>query len=313
MSEQPPLPPAPPGGSARARKASVTREEVPPSGSLRGGWKSGIVSLLWVLIPLAAGVLVAWQMIPRPVVGVIRIDREITPATAPDILRQIAYVRDESRVQALVVVLNSPGGSVPETESIYLELLHLRETHPVMVVVEGMAASGAYYVATAGDHIYVHPSSRVGNIGVISFLPPEPLVLEDVVWTGPHKIFGNSRDAVMRSAEVVKRQFSIVVQTGRGSKLNASQETLLSGNLWIGTTALKMGLADEIGNVSQAVDHAAHKAKIANYGVANLKEELGIQDSFYYFSLDSLERSTYVPTEPGVYMLYLAPEERRRP
>jgi len=314
MSEQPPLPPTPPaGGSARPRKGLVTREERSPSDSHQSWWKVSIPGVLWVLVPLALGVLIAWQMIPHPVVGVLRIDRDISPATTPNILRQIAYVRDQSRIQALVVVLNSPGGTVPETEAIYLELLHLRETHPVVVVVEGMAASGAYYLATAGDHVYVQPSSRVGNIGVISFLPPEPLVLENVVWTGPHKIFGTSRDSMMRSAEVIKRQFYTVVQTGRGDKLNTDQETLLSGSLWTGTTALEMGLADEIGNVSQAVARAADKAKIANYQIVNLKDELGIEEYFLYYSLDGLGQSSHMPITPGIYMRYFAPEERRLP
>ena len=128
-----------------------------------------IRTILWLAIPLLAGILVS-LLIPQPAIGVIQFRDEIYSATAGDLVAQITSAREDPSIRAVVLVLDSPGGTVADTETVYLELARLRAVKPVVTVVENMAASGAYYLAAGTDYIVVAPSSAVGNVGVRTVL-----------------------------------------------------------------------------------------------------------------------------------------------
>ena len=266
---------------------------------------------LWtIIIPLVIGIPLS-LLIPQPIVGVIYLDDSIYSATAQEMISQITYAREHPEVRAVVLVLNSPGGTVVDTESVYLELARLRETKPVITVVEGMAASGAYYLSVGTDYIYAKPSSMVGNIGIIGVLPSYPSVDEEYYSTGPYKLTGSSRDQYMREMEMLKQAFWQAVQMGRGSSLTAKQEEVLSGQIWMGAEALKVGIIDELGTQSQAVDKAANLAKIAHYQVVNLRKLADLSSSsaytFYYQTEEG--NITSFPNREGLYFLYIQPKE----
>ena len=271
-------------------------------------WGFG-VWLLVVIIPLIAGVLLS-LFIPQPVIGTINLNDAIYSATASDLISQIRYARDHPEIKAVVLVLNTPGGTVTDTESVYMEITRLRQIKPIISVVEGMAASGGYYLLSGTDYAFAEPSSEIGNIGVIGYLPPAPAVQEEVYSTGPYKMWGEPRDTSMREMEMLKQGFYSAVSLGRGSRLKAPREVILRGQIYPGSEALRMGLIDELGSVSQAYDKAAKLTHISNYRIEDLRTLAGVPTppinslpAGFFRTKDGV--STGYPNNPGFYMLYI--------
>ena len=277
-------------------------------------WRRTRAILLWFVLPLLLGLLIAAQ-IPRPIVGVIQLAGDITPASAHSLIAQIAYARDNTQVRAVVLMLNSEGGTVVDSEAVYLELLRLRQTKPAVAVAEEVTASGAYYLASATDYIFAKPSSVVGSIGVISLLPTQPVLIEGVANTGPYKGWSTPPDTALREMEAIKQGFYQAVKLGRGSALRAGPEVLLSGQVWPGREALQLGLVDELGSHSQAIDKAAQMARISHYQATDLSEMArlpAISEKLPLFQ-SSAGASASSSRRPELYLLYVAPGERRQP
>ena len=232
--------------------------------------------LLWLAIPLIVGLLLASAIVPQPIIGVIRLEDAIYTYSAQNTIKQIQYAIDHSEVRAVVLVIDSPGGTVVDTESIYMELTRLREKKPVVTVVNGMSASGGYYLSVNTDYIFAKPTSMVGNIGVIGYLPPAPFVIEDIITTGPYKLWGAPRDSDMRQVEMMKEGFFEAVRLGRGEKLTAEDNVTFSGQIWSGMDALKLGIIDEFGTENDGAKKAAELAKVANYELLDLAEPAGV-------------------------------------
>lgn len=270
-------------------------------------WERIRNTLLWLAIPLIIGVLAA-SAVPQPVIGVIRLEDAIYTYSAQNTIKQIQYAIDHPEVRAVVLVMDSPGGTVVDTESIYMELTRLREMKPVVTVVNGMAASGGYYLSVNTDYIYAKPTSLVGNIGVIGYLPPAPFVIEDIITTGPYKLWGAPRDSDMRQIEMIKQGFFEAVKLGRGDKLTGKDSVTFSGQIWSGIDGLSLGIIDEFGTENDGAKKAANLAKVANYDVLDLAEPAGVQlNSFLFFMTDAEGVSLPYPKEAGVYMLYIPP------
>ena len=272
---------------------------------------SGVKSvLLWVLLPLLAGLALATR-VPRPVIGLIYLNDSIYAYTARDMISQLDYARQHPEVRGVVLVMDSPGGTVVDTEAIYLELARLRQSKPVVTMAQGMIASGAFYLSVGTDYVVAGPSAIIGNIGVISQLPPPPEVYEDLACTGPYKLFGSSRHAQLRSMEAIKQAFLQAVQLGRGERLQIGPQRLLTGEIWLGTEALRMGLVDEVGSVSQSVERAAALARVAHYQVVDLRQlaELPPSGTYFFFYETPEGVLTPYPRQPGLYLLYVPPWE----
>jgi protease IV len=270
-------------------------------------WDKTRTALLWFLVPLLLGALIA-AAIPQPTVGVIYLNDAIYSTTARDMITQLTYARENASVRAVVIVMESPGGTVADTEAVYLEMLRLRETKPIIVSVGTIAASGAYYLSAGADYVFVAPTSMVGNIGVIGYLPQSPTIYTDIVSTGPYKLFGAPRDQYTRQIDMIKDGFYQAVRNGRGTRLNADAATILSGAIWNGNEAVRMGLVDAIGSPSDAIAYAAEQARIANYATADLRELAGIQDAWMPFFYQTPEGvSLPYPREAGIYLLYIPP------
>lgn len=268
-------------------------------------WENVRNWLLWLALPLVVGGLLA-LLVPQPVIGIIRLEDAIYSYTARDMVKQIEYASEHPEVRAVVLVLDSPGGTVVDTEAVYLELAKLRERKPVVTVVNSMAASGAYYLSVGTDYIYAKPSSLVGNIGVISYLPPVPMIFEEIISTGPYKLWGAARDSEMRQADAIKEAFLEAVVLGRGDRLTAAPEVITSGQIWMGNEAVRLGFADALGTESDALDKAAELARVANYEAVELRELAGIVIDPYAFFIESPQGgATPYPAEPGMYMLFI--------
>ncbi|HRZ22027.1 MAG TPA: S49 family peptidase, partial [Bacteroidales bacterium] len=159
--------------------------------------------LVYIALPLLVGIILA-AFIPRPVIGVIHLNNPIDDVQTTRAVRQIQYAQSHPEVRTVVLVMDCPGGTINGTELIYLELIKLRQTKPVVTMVEGMSASGAYYLAVGTDYIISNPSAMVGNVGVIGEIPEKPRVFEETYSTGPYKLYGFAQDSYIRQIDMMK-------------------------------------------------------------------------------------------------------------
>jgi protease-4 len=267
--------------------------------------------LLWWVVPaLAIGILLS-ILIPKPLIGVIRLNDAIYSVTAKDLISQLTYARQDPTIRGVVLILDSPGGTVVDTEAVYLELARLREYKPVVTWVSGMAASGAYYLSSGTDFIVAVPSAEVGNVGVIGYLPPSPMVLEDTISTGPYKLWGSPRDTTVREIEMIKQGFFQAVTLGRGSRLKIGPDTLLRGQIWPAAEAVHLGLVDALGSQTDAYAEAARLAHLWHFGTADLYSLALRSQSPQYAQGFFLKTQAGVqlpyPSQSGIYMLYVPP------
>jgi len=230
-----------------------------------------LLLVLVVVLPLALGLFVAPRLVPAPQIGVIRLNYEIASDTTYEVTEQLAYARQDPAIKAVVLVINSPGGSAAYSEELYLDVLETRRQMPVVASVDLLAASGAYYMAAAADEIYAKPTSNVGSIGVIAFLPDNNVYLEeDLLTTGPYKAFGGTRDGVVRQIERAKFAFLQAVETGRGEKLAIDRQTLSRAEVYTGVQAMEYGLIDGLAANEEVLRRAADLAGLKNYDAVEL-------------------------------------------
>jgi protease-4 len=277
-------------------------------------WKTSRTIIIVLLLSLIAGVAFSF-LIPRPIIGIIRLNDAIYFESANALIQQIEYARDNARIRAVLLVLNTPGGTVVDTEAVYLELMQLQAKKPVVAYVQGMAASGGYYLSAATNEIYSGPSSIIGNVGVIVTLPEDPFIVEDIFTTGPYKMTGTARDTTLREIDVIKQGFYQAVVSGRGERLKLDAEGLLSGQTWLASEALQHGLIDGLGSLSEALDHTAQLARIGHYDVMELQNQIyyEIYYAYGFFKETSEGVITPFPNKAGIYLLYVPPSARRLP
>ena len=208
---------------------------------------------------------------PRPMVSVIRLSGIIAASTSPARGRlNLQSLEDSlkkafglSGIKAVVLVINSPGGSPVQSELIgsYIRQLASKHDVPVLAFCEDVAASGGYWIAAAADEIYASSVSVVGSIGVISagFGFPELLDkigIERRVYTSgksksmldPFKTENPDDIAYLKQLQnQIHQRFIDHVKTRRGSRLADTEDEIFSGKFWTGETALELGLIDGVG------------------------------------------------------------------
>ena len=200
-------------------------------------------------------------------VAVVRLQGPITEGEAAGAGRVNAGLRaafEEDEAKAVVIAINSPGGSPVQSSYIYNEITRLKALHkkPVYAVISDIGASGAYYVAAAADEIYANESSLVGSIGVTAAgfgftgLIDKIGVERRQYTSGEHKTFLDpfmpvKEDEARFWSDVlgdVHQNFIDAVEAGRGDKLQKTPE-LYSGLIWNGSQARDLGLIDGFGSV----------------------------------------------------------------
>lgn len=259
----------PPMSLNQLRLKGVVMEERQENG--RSPLRMILLFVLVIIVPLAAGIYLAPRVVPQPKIGIARLDYDIASDTAFIVTQQLAYARENPAIKAVVLIINSPGGSAAYSEELFLDVLHTRRQMPVVASIDLLAASGAYYMAAAADEIYAKPTSNIGSIGVIAFLPGELFVEEDLLTTGPYKAFGGSRDAVTRQIERAKFAFLQAIETGRADRLEIDLATLSRAEIYTGVQALEFGLIDGLAANDEVVRRAAQLAGLrGGYEVVQL-------------------------------------------
>ncbi len=201
--------------------------------------------------------------------------------------RELRRLRLDDKVKAVVLRVNSPGGSAAASELIQREVILTRKVKPVVVSMGHLAASGGYWISTYGDRIFAEPGTITGSIGVFGMLPNVKQLANDhgITWdsvqtaklanpmtlTRPKTDFELAR--IQGIVDHIYDQFITKVADSRKMKKEAVQE-IAQGRVWSGQEAVKLGLVDEIGGLDAAVKYAAKKAKVENdYYVAGPDEE----------------------------------------
>jgi protease-4 len=286
---------------------ALSEDSSPPTaGGLSLIWRV----LLWIGLPLLIGVWLAASLVPQPAVGVIKLTTDIWSGSADFVMKQIDEARADPRVRAIVLQMDSPGGEVPATQVLYLELLNLRRDMPLVGSIDSIAASGGYYTVIASDPIYAKPSSTIGNIGVWGFIPSEIGVNDVILASGPFKLTASNRDEFLREIDAIKQEFIAAVVAQRSERLAISESDITQGLAYSGREALRLGLIDHIGGLSEAIDAAAQQAGIANYDVIDLaqrvidKQPTPVPLLFepWVGAADPATGRRALP--PGVYLLY---------
>ena len=245
-------------------------------------------SLLWMLLFGALIWLLFSDALPTstpatPHTAMVAIKGEIADeaeASAELVLPALRSAMEDKGAQALVLLINSPGGSPVQAGLISDEIHRLRALHkkPVYAVVEETAASAAYYIASAADKIYVDKASIVGSIGVLingfGFVDTlDKLGIERRLLTaGENKgfldPFSPQSEAHKQHAqtmlEQIHRQFIDVVKKGRGERLKETPE-MFSGLFWTGEQSVALGLADDFGSLDSVARDVVKAEKLVDY------------------------------------------------
>lgn len=216
--------------------------------------------------------------------ALIELDGEIVPDTsgsAENIIASLQSAFSEANSVAVILKINSPGGSPVQASMINTEIHRLREQHkqkPLYVVVDEVCASGGYYVAAAADKIFVNQASMIGSIGVMmdgfGFVGlMKRLGVERRLYTaGEHKGMldpfspetAQHREYAQKLLAEVHQQFINAVKQGRGARLRETPE-LFSGLIWTGQSSISLGLADGLGSVESVARDVIKVENMVDY------------------------------------------------
>ena len=204
----------------------------------------------------------------------------------------IRKARFDNDIKAIVIRVNSGGGSSLASEDIWREVTLARKEKPVIVSFGDVAASGAYYLSCNADSIFAMPGTITGSIGVFTIVPNlqgffknKLGVTFDGVKTAPEAdmlstvrpLTAVERNLVQRSIDTIYTDFKTRVADGRKKDL-AYVDSIAQGRVWSGTTGLSLGLVDRIGTLQDAIDCAARMAKTSDYRLVEYPEPKSFLD-----------------------------------
>ena len=216
------------------------------------------------------------QIVQAPTTGLGQTSAEIVGSK---MIKDLQKLRNDDDVKAVVIRVNSPGGSAFASEQIWREVCLLKEKKPVIVSMGGLAASGGYYISCAANKIYAEPTTLTGSIGIFGMIPDfSELVTKkigvkfDVVKTNEMADLGSIGRPVnqiegAQLQHMINRGYELFTQRvadGRGMSQD-SVKLIAEGRVWTGEQGLKIGLVDELGNLDDAVAYAAEVAELSKY------------------------------------------------
>jgi len=235
------------------------------------------------------------------------------------ISRAIRKARLDSNVKAIVLRVNSGGGSALASDVIWREVLLSKKTKPVIASFGDVAASGGYYIACAADSIFVQPNTITGSIGVFGIIPNLQNLLNnklgitfDGVKTGKYAdIMSVNRPLTASERFIIQNEVNhiydtFVTRVADGRKKSKSYvDSIGGGHVWVGTDAVKNGLADRVGSFEDAIVAAGKKAKLSEYRVVEYPEKIDPLKSLLESSTDKI-KMYYTKQELGDnFMLFL--------
>ena len=232
----------------------------------------GILCAVILVMGIAMALILSWLGPSKSLsfgdrIGVISVEGVILDPEP--VLKQLAEFKKDSRIKAIILRVNSPGGSVGPSQEIYREIRKTNQTKKVIASMSSLAASGGYYIAAGADKIVANPGTLSGSIGVImEFVQLEDLFKKlgvglEVVKTGEFKDIGSphrkmserDRELIAGLTQEIQTQFVEAVAQGRNLPVEKVRE-VADGRVLSGARCKELGLVDQLGNFMDAVDLA---------------------------------------------------------
>ena len=234
-------------------------------------------------------------------------------STTPEIVGEkvsmdLRKLRDDETVKAVILRVNSPGGSAFASEQIWNEVVKLKEKKPVIVSMGDYAASGGYYISCAADTIIAQPNTITGSIGIFGMFPnPHKLINDklklnvETVKTNKLADFGSMNRPFNADERAIMQRYinqgyaTFVKRCADGRGMSTSEiEAIAQGRVWTGEMAMELGLVDLLGDIETAKEIAAEKAGIDSYTLLSYPEEQGV-----FAMLMDQAKESYIETRIG--------------
>jgi protease-4 len=219
-------------------------------------------------------------------------DGQIGSNTYRNLIRK---AREDKNVKAIVLRINSGGGSSLASENIWREMTLARRDKPVVVSFGDVAASGAYYLSCNADSIFAQPNTITGSIGVFALIPNMQKFFDDKlgvtfdgVKTSPEAdalsvvqpLSDKQKQFIQSEIDTIYHDFKSRVAEGRKKNINYI-DSIAQGRIWSGNRGIQLGLVDRIGGVQDAVDCAARMAKVSDYRLREYPEPQSFFDKIF--------------------------------
>ncbi len=209
--------------------------------------------------------------------------------------KQIKKARQDNSIKAVVLRVNSPGGSALASDVIWRELILTKAKKPLVVSMGNVAASGGYYIACCADKIFASPNTITGSIGVFGILPNTQNLFKDKLGITFDRVSTNSNsDLGSLTRPITDKEYKIIqqgvddiyddfitkVSKGRKKLSKADVDSIGQGRVWSGEDALKLGLVDELGGLQDAIEDAAERADLTDYFIYEIPEKTSPLEAF---------------------------------
>lgn len=259
------------------------------------------VLLTALVLGLVLGLLVApfayeATVDPRPDrIAVVPIVGVLEAQNTQDVIQRLEQARQDPSVEAVVIVVNSPGGFAVDGEEVFMAVERTAQKKPVVASVGLQAASAGYKATLPADEIYAKPASSVGSVGSI-LVRPEPVPpIEVMIETGPQKVDGQTPRGWEHGSEMIGGTFADTVIDYRGDQLQLSREELAHARIYTGIEGVELGLIDGISDTQGAIQAAADLAGLQGFEVSMMEYETEVR---------FLDRAAYTAsTQPNKSMV----------
>lgn len=233
--------------------------------------------------------------------------------------KAIRAARNDSKVKAIVMRVNSPGGQVVASEVIRREVELAAKEKPFIVSMGNYAASGGYWISTSSDYIFADPNTLTGSIGVFATVPNlkgfmnEKLGLTfDEVKTNENSDYGSitkpltpyQMNLMQKYVTDTYDDFITLVSETRGLR-KTFVDSIGQGRVWSGSDALELGLVDELGGIEKAIEYAAKQANLENYSIKEFPKQEDPFESLLKSEVQEYYTKTIMKNKLGDKALYL--------
>ena len=224
-------------------------------------------------------------------------DRDGEGISSQSLTKMLHKIRRDEKVKAVVIRVNSPGGSALASDVIWTATNWLKESKPVVTSFGNVAASGGYYMSAGSQYIFAEPTTITGSIGVFGvtfatqkFWNDNIGMTFDTVKSHKYadmeqlkrKLLPEEGQKIQTMIDGIYEDFLGVVVNGRQSLENRDAvHEIAQGRVWVGSTAKELGLVDELGGIDEAVAKAAEMANITEYDVVKYPKELSPYEEFF--------------------------------
>jgi protease-4 len=236
------------------------------------------------------------------------------------VIDALKKIRKDDKIKAVVLRVNSPGGSALASDLIWRELELTKKEKPLVVSMGNLAASGGYYIACNADSIVAEPTTITGSIGVFGMIP-NMNELAGRIGINAEQVGTNKQSVSYSPFEPMSDDFYKVTKEGvediyatfvdrvaKGRNMtNAQVDSIAQGRVWTGVEALENGLVDKLGSLDDAIKIAANLAEIETYRTTNYPRfKVDFEDAFNPFSLSVKAKENLLKEELGLenYNIY---------